>query len=86
LRRLLFRCLERLRPADEPEKPSESGELMRAIIKVRQPGYVPQGVRVRSRISDDLITAEFPSALLDPIRADDRVISVEPSHTLHRID
>jgi hypothetical protein len=84
--KLTSKDLERLRPADEPEKPSESAELMRGIIKVRQPGHVPQGVRVRSRISDDLITAEFPSALPDPIRADDRVISVEPSHTLHRID
>ena len=84
--KLTSKDLEKLRPGDEPEKPAKSGDLVRGIIKVREPGYVPQGVRVRSRISDDLITAEFPSALLDQIRADDRVISVELSHNLRRID
>jgi hypothetical protein len=57
-----------------------------AILKVHEPGYVPPGVRVRSRIDEHMFTAEFPAAVLEAIRADARVAAVELSKTLQRID
>jgi hypothetical protein len=78
--------LKNLTKSDVTAKPAEPGEQITAIIKVRTAGYVPSGVQVRSRISDDLITADFPATLLDKIQADEQVVSVEHNKPLRGIE
>ena len=78
--------LKDLTKSDVPAKQFAPGEQITAIIKVRTAGYVPPGVHVRSRIGDDLITADFPAALLDKIQADEQVVSVEHNKPLPSID
>jgi hypothetical protein len=69
-----------LKPELAPEKK------VVAIIRVRDPGYVPEKIHIRSRIDDNLFTAEFPAAQLEVLRTDRRVSSVEVSQPLKQID
>ena len=62
------------------------GQILRAIVRVRQAGYVPAGVRLRSRVDATLFTADFPAELLETMRLDRGVASVEISEPLQQID
>lgn len=59
---------------------------MQAIIKVKEDGYVPEGVTVRSKIDGTMFTAEFATELLDALEKDSNVRSVAVSRTLRIID
>ena len=59
---------------------------VKAIVRVKEPGYVPEGVRVRARIDDQMFTAEMPADRVRALREDARVQSVEVSKPLPKID
>ncbi len=53
------------------------------IVKVRQPGYVPPGFIVRSRIDDRMFTAEVDDAALAAAAEDPGIESLEHPRRLH---
>lgn len=59
---------------------------MKAIIRVSAPDYVPPGVTVRARIDDTLFTASFAGELLETLRQDGKIVSIEVSQRLRQID
>lgn len=63
---------------------SESG-LTRVIVKVNTEGYVPTGFRVRTRIDDELFTAETTEADLATAADDPHVESIARAHRLDLI-
>ncbi len=77
----------RLEPSGdrEPAKLAPDAQVQ-AIIKVRREGYVPAGVRVRSRIDGEMFTGEFQAGALERIESDENVVSVAPSRRLRFID
>lgn len=81
-----FDDLKELREETPLESELAPDQLVLAIVQVREPGYVPPGIHVRSRIDDKLFTAEFPAGRLIDLRADERVASVELSRRLKQID
>lgn len=56
--------------------------LVTAIIKVKRPGYRPAGLKVRSNISDEIFTAEFPADQLAALELDPEIVSVALSRAL----
>ena len=62
------------------------GEMATAIVKVREPNYVPPKVRVRAQIHPTLFTAEFPVAVLGELQSDPKVQSVALSRPLKLIE
>ncbi len=62
------------------------GEKVLAIIRVKERGYTPPGISVRSRIDDELFTAEMPAERAAELRHDERVASIELSRRLEKID
>lgn len=78
--------LHKLRAGTPEEAPGPPDQPVLAIVKVCQPGYVPEGVEVRSRIDDELFTAEIPAGRLQQVRDDPQVASVEMSRNLQQID
>lgn len=62
------------------------GKFTPVIVKVRQDGYVPQGMTVRAQISGTMFTADCESkAALDAARKDPLVESVSVSSIGRRI-
>lgn len=61
-------------------------ELLSAIVKVKEAGYVPKAADERARASDMLFTANVRRSDLDALAKDDRVESVELSERLGLID
>ena len=70
------------------EKDLTSGQphRLRAIVKVRIPGYVPENVAVSSRVDDEVFTAEFGQDLLDALEKDEDVTSIAVSEDLGIIE
>ena len=52
------------------------------IVKVRAEGYAPEGVKVRTRVSSHILTADFMAGDLAAIRRDPLVESVSVSEPL----
>lgn len=61
-------------------------ELLSAIVKVNEAGYVPEAADERARVSETLFTANVRRAALDKLEDDPRVVSVELSKRLGLID
>jgi hypothetical protein len=57
-------------------------ETVAVIVKVAEPGYVPPGFRVRSRVDDCLFTADVEGAALARVEDDAKVVSVSISRRL----
>lgn len=64
----------------------DADEMLSAIVKVSEPGYVPAVADERARISDTLFTANVRRAGLDALEEDPRVESVELNKRLGLID
>jgi hypothetical protein len=65
------------RPADAGTTPSRrSRRRSRVIVKVAEPGYIPDGFEVAVRIDDTLFTALAGTDALDAASADDKVVSL----------
>ena len=62
--------------------PADAPETIEAIVKVRVPDYVPDGVRLRARVDATMFTATIPSDRLTTILEDPNVQSVERSKRL----
>ncbi|RVU17791.1 hypothetical protein [Methylobacterium oryzihabitans] len=58
------------------------GGVVGVIVRVSEPGYVPPGVTVRSRVDALLMTAEAPASHLTALDADPKVESVKLSRPL----
>ncbi len=84
--KLHFDDLKKLKEETAAESELAPDQRVLAIVRVREPGYVPPDIQVRSRLDDELFTAEFPAGRLATLRADDRVASVELSRRLKQID
>ena len=61
-------------------------ELVEAVFKVDKADYVPEGVRVRSRINATIFTGELQSSVLEQIEDDANVVSISLSRKLRLID
>lgn len=57
-------------------------ETLACIIRVSEPGYVPEGVARRARISPTLFTATLSRRRLEALETDPLVVSVELSRRL----
>ena len=57
-----------------------------AIVKVKQAHYVPDNVIVRARIDPYLFTCEMPSAHLQHLEMDPKVLSFSINKKLHAAD
>jgi hypothetical protein len=68
-------------PAGTSPSSPESGRT-RVIVKVRKPGYVPDGFTLRTRVDDLLFTAEAREADVTAAAADPDVESVERGRAL----
>jgi hypothetical protein len=61
-------------------------ETLTAIIEVNEPGYVPGAADRRAPISEKLFTANVQRRRLGDLQRDPRVVSIELSERLGRID
>jgi hypothetical protein len=61
-------------------------ETVEAIVKVNEPGYVPDAVRVRARIDPLMITGEARTEDLMELELDPKVVSVSVGRRLRVID
>jgi len=77
--------LKKLKIEEAHEEGPTEGEVQ-AIVRVRESGYVPAGVTVRARIDDQLFTANVAAERLGALRGDAKVVSVEVSRALPKID
>jgi hypothetical protein len=57
-------------------------EALTGVVKVTEPGYVPEGVARRATISPTLFTADLSRRRLEELEHDPRVVSVELSRRL----
>lgn len=62
-------------PATSAKEATE-GEELAAIVRVREPGYVPENVTVRARMDDTMFTASIPRDALSTVAKDSKVQSV----------
>lgn len=60
--------------------------LIEASVKVSAPGYVPDGVEIRARISPVLFTGIIPREILPTVLRDPKVVSVDPSQPQRLFD
>lgn len=60
-------------------------DAVEVIVKVRQPNYVPIGIKVRAQISPMLFTSTVPGADLKNLEEDPGVHSVSVSQALRTI-
>ncbi|GAA3688261.1 hypothetical protein GCM10023081_26980 [Arthrobacter ginkgonis] len=66
----------------EQRPPAEGDAVVRVIVKVNTGGYVPAGFRVRTRVDEEMFTAEATEADLTVAADDPRVESVARAHRL----
>jgi len=57
----------------------EAGRPMTAVIRVKEPFYVPQGVRVCARVNPVMFTGEAPERILDKLRLDPKIQDISSS-------
>ena len=67
---------KKLELTSAPVKPLRRGATVTAILKVKQPDYVPQGVQVRARADAMVFTAAFRTELLAQLETDPAVVSI----------
>ncbi|KMO35267.1 hypothetical protein VQ02_17615 [Methylobacterium variabile] len=60
--------------------------ILKAVVKVTEPGYVPPGVTVRSQIDETLLTGEATASTLPVLDSDPKIVSVSLSRPLRIID
>lgn len=63
----------------------EAQEKVTLIVKVNEPNYVPEGFKVRSRVDEQMFTAECSSDDLAAARRDPHVVSLAPARQLRQI-
>jgi hypothetical protein len=61
-------------------------DVVEAIVKVKEPGYVPPGVTVRAQIGTQMMTGELPTDILDRLEADPKVEAVSIGRRLRVIE
>ncbi|MBI2689499.1 MAG: hypothetical protein HYX27_24595 [Acidobacteria bacterium] len=81
-----FDDLKKLKQETPAEPDYGPNEVVTAIVRVCEAGYVPEGVHVRSRIDGEMFTAEFTAGRLKGLRADKKVTAVEVNRRLEKIE
>lgn len=64
---------------------SEPTDEITAIFLVKEAGYVPQGVVVRSRVDNTMFTANTTIGCLESLKNDGKIKAIQPSKPLHII-
>ena len=75
--------LKKVEASSIPARPVESRELLTAILKVKKADYTPKQVRVRARISPEILTCEFLAKHLTALEKDENVLSISLNQRLH---
>jgi hypothetical protein len=70
------------RDARQAEQGPPADAVVHVIVKVNTGGYVPAGFRVRTRVDDEMFTAEATEADLSVAAEDPRVESVARARRL----
>jgi hypothetical protein len=52
------------------------------ILKVKDPGYIPEGVTIRTKIVADIYTVSLEEDLVETVRQDPKVGALEVSKRL----
>jgi len=65
--------------------PLQGDQLVSVTVKVNKPGYVPKGVKVRSRIDEYFFTANTPAKNLNEMSNDPLIVSFSPARTVRMI-
>lgn len=73
-------------PASAEAQGLEDDRRYAVVIKVARPGYVPEGVTVRARAGEAVLTAEASGAALKRLAGDPLVVSVSVSRPLQMIE
>jgi hypothetical protein len=68
------------------EKAQAENSDLRAIFKVEENDYVPEGVRLTERIDEKLFTGEFAPEMLESLERDVNVRSVAVSRAVRIIE
>lgn len=76
-----FTKLKKLEPAGARPRTGPEG-VVSAIVKVREAGYRPAGVRVRSEISPQMFTGDMSAAQLSVLEGDPKVESISLSRPI----
>lgn len=63
----------------------QSSDLVQAIIKVNEPNYVPQCVRLRASIGSGIFTGEFKYDDFNSLEQDPRVESISINKDLRSV-
>ena len=53
--KLELKDLSKLKVGDAPRETFAPDQRLLAVLKVKEPGYVPSGVQVRSRIDEEML-------------------------------
>ena len=59
-----------------------AGGSVKVIVRVQTAGHVPAGARLRSRIDQNLFTAEIDSSRLADVAADPDVVAISPARRI----
>jgi hypothetical protein len=69
--------IDDLKESKGPPEEGDPARKMEAVFQAREPGYVPAGVELRSRIDDYLFTGSFEAQQLESLHNDKRIVSIE---------
>jgi hypothetical protein len=78
--------LEKIELTGTTSSSIDQADILTAILRVKQPDYVPTGVTLRARIDENMFTGSFKAEDLKDIESDENVLSIAISRRLHRID
>lgn len=78
--------LEKIELTGTASSSIDQDDILTAILRVKQPDYVPAGVTLRARIDENMFTGNFKAEDLKDIGSDENVLSIAISRRLHRID
>jgi hypothetical protein len=79
--------LQKLEHASRGRSPSLADDsVVKTIIKVREPMYVPPGVEVRARIDETMFTATCRADVLQRLERDPKVESVALAQRIRTVD
>ncbi|MEO1761342.1 MAG: hypothetical protein AAFR83_05075 [Cyanobacteria bacterium J06629_18] len=81
---VLHGCHKKEHGSEIAQSQQASGDNIYGVtIKVAEAGYVPEGVKLRGHISDNLFTATVTPEDMENLETDSRVVSISVPRKLH---
>lgn len=74
--------LRKLESSSVPTRSPKAHDMVKAIVKVKQAGYVPDSVHVRASISPFILTCEFAAEQLPVLERDPKIESIALNQSL----